>query len=255
MTKQISVLKSDILEAGELGSCVSMLMGLDFEFLVGDCVDPNSETKKAYKYQSHSVMEDYRTAITDVVLDVIHNPSVPFLDAWFDSEEGFLATLICQVSECGEWNNSLRTKGIQNENSFPFDIDVGLYVLTLDIDSRGDLSINTVGTPLFLRIPFKMIPDLMPVINKVGDFSFEPAASEPTGIWLSCEHSGDSINRPKSKLEIIKIDDSIYISDANKTVFGDSLLNEVYFPCNRIAVFSSALVKALGIMTNETKIK
>ena len=110
MTKQISVLKSDILAVGQLGNCVSMLMGVDFEFLVGDCVDPSSETKKAYKYQSHSVIDDYRTAITDVVLDVIHNPSVPLLDAWFDSEEGFLAALICQVSERSELANMASEK-------------------------------------------------------------------------------------------------------------------------------------------------
>lgn len=249
MTKQISVLKSDILEAGELGSCVSMLMGLDFEFLVGDCVDPSSETKKAYKYQSHSVMEDYRTAITDVVLGVIHNPSVPLLDAWFDSEEGFLAALICQVSERSELAKMATNKSPQNDSTFPIIIDAGSFLLTLDISDRGNLSISTVGTPLSLLIPAQMVPELMQAINEIAN---DP--SESATIALTCGYSGDSINRPKLTLEVSKTTgDYIFINDVNQTIFGDGLISEFAFPKNRIDVFSSALGKALGIMTNETK--
>lgn len=249
MTKQISVLKSYILEAGELGSCVSMLMGLDFEFLVGDCVDPSSETKKAYKYQSHSVMEDYRTAITDVVLDVIHNPSVPFLDAWFDSEEGFLATLICQVSERSELEKIAPPSVIQNVNSFPIGVDAGPHTLTLDIDDGGDLRISTVDTPLSLLIPAKMVLELISVINEVADHP-----SETVRIVLTCGYSGDSINGPKLTLEVSKTSNYyMSLSDANQTIFGNGQLSEAAFPKNRVDVFSSALDTALGIMANETK--
>lgn len=249
MTKQISALKSDTLEAGELGSCVSMLMGLDFEFLMGDCVDPSSETKRAYKYQGHSVMEDYRTAITDVVLDVIHNPSVPLLDAWFDSEEGFLAALICQVSERSQLAKMATDKSPQNDNTFPIIIDAGSFLLTLDISDRGNLSIRTVGTPLSLLIPAKMVPELMQAINEIAN---DP--SESATIALTCGYSGDFIIRPKLTLEVSKTTgDYILLNDVNQTIFGDGLISEFAFPKNRIDVLSSALGKALGIMTNETK--